>query len=74
MWISLLTGATERIDLFGYAYPFVLELLPITIRRLTDKAAAGARNRSAFADPDSAQDVLEPVIAAEAAGTSDDDA
>ena len=38
MWTPLLLGATERIDVLGYAYPFVLELLPDTMNRLTDKA------------------------------------
>lgn len=65
LWTSLLSGATERIDILGYAYPFVLELLPDTMHRLTDKAAAGARIRLAFADPDSAhvleRDALEQI-------------
>jgi hypothetical protein len=53
------------IDLLGYAYPFVLELLPDTMQRLAGKAAAGARIRLAFADPDSThvveRDALEQV-------------
>lgn len=65
LWTSLLLGATERIDLLGYAYPFVLELLPDTMQRLTDKANAGARIRLAFGDPDSAhvveRDALEQI-------------
>jgi transcriptional regulator with XRE-family HTH domain len=65
LWTSLLTGATKRIDLLGYAYPFVLELLPDTIQRLADKAAAGARIRLAFADPDcphvAERDALEQI-------------
>jgi hypothetical protein len=65
LWTSLLLGATERIDFLGYAYPFVLELLPDTMQRLTDKAAAGVRIRLAFADPDSAhvveRDTLEQI-------------
>ncbi|MBT8228241.1 MAG: helix-turn-helix transcriptional regulator [Dactylosporangium sp.] len=52
LWTGLLSGATKRIDLLGYAYPFVLELLPDATARLADKAAAGARIRLAFADPD----------------------
>ncbi|GGJ74144.1 transcriptional regulator [Pilimelia anulata] len=54
LWTSLLVGAAERIDLLGYAYPFVLELLPDTVARLAEKAAGGARIRLALADPDCA--------------------
>lgn len=65
LWTSLLVGATKRIDLLGYAYPFVLELLPDTMQRLADKAAAGARIRLAFADPDclhvAERDTLEQI-------------
>jgi len=52
LWTSLLAGATTTIDLLGYAYPFILELLPDAAARLADKAIAGARIRLAFADPD----------------------
>jgi hypothetical protein len=52
LWTSLLVGATKRIDLLGYAYPFILELLPDTMARIADKCANGARVRLAFADPD----------------------
>lgn len=54
LWTSLLVGASERIDLLGYAYPFVLELLPDAMARIADKCAAGAKVRMAFADPDCA--------------------
>ncbi|WP_196279225.1 helix-turn-helix domain-containing protein [Catellatospora vulcania] len=52
LWTGLLAGATERIDLLGYAYPFVLELLPDAVTRIADKCSAGTRVRMAFADPD----------------------
>ncbi|RDI51927.1 hypothetical protein DFR68_104411 [Nocardia mexicana] len=52
LWASLLLGATEQIDLVGYAYPFILELLPDATRQLADKCRRGARVRMAFADPD----------------------
>ena len=52
LWSTLLINATDRIDLLGYAYPFVLEVLPDAATRLVDTAAAGARMRMAFADPD----------------------
>lgn len=52
VWAALLTGATTRIDLLGYAYPFLLELLPHTMQLITDKATNGAQVRLAFADPD----------------------
>jgi hypothetical protein len=55
LWASLLVNTTGRVDLLGYAYPFLLELLPDAATRLADKAAAGARVRMAFADPDCAQ-------------------
>jgi hypothetical protein len=53
VWTSLLTGASRRIDLLGYAYPFLLELLPDTMARIADKCAQGARVRMAFGDPES---------------------
>jgi hypothetical protein len=52
LWLSLLDTARERIDLLGYAYPFLFEMAPqvtATIRRATE---AGARVRIAVADPD----------------------
>ncbi|MEU4563414.1 XRE family transcriptional regulator [Actinoplanes sp. NPDC023936] len=65
LWTSLLTGTSKQIDVLGYAYPFLLELLPDVMRMLADKAEAGARIRLAFADPDCAQvaerDVLEQI-------------
>jgi hypothetical protein len=54
LWVSLLAGARQRIDLLGYAYPFVLELTPDAARRVATKAAAGVLVRMAFADPDCA--------------------
>ncbi|WP_212843972.1 helix-turn-helix transcriptional regulator [Catellatospora sp. IY07-71] len=47
LWTSLLTGASERIDLLGYAYPFILELLPDAMARIADKI----RNALNFLDP-----------------------
>ena len=52
IWTGLLTDATTHIDMLGYAYPFMLELLPDTMARFADKAAAGAKIRLAFADPE----------------------
>ncbi len=48
VWAALLTGATTRIDLLGYAYPFLLELLPNTMQIITDKppTAPGSGSRS----------------------------
>lgn len=65
LWTSLLANATSRIDLLGYAYPFIFELVPDSMQRLADKAAAGARIRLAFADPDCShvaeRDALEQI-------------
>lgn len=52
LWLSLLSGARERIDLLGYAYPFVLEMSPHAARDMAAKCAQGVRVRMAFADPD----------------------
>ncbi|MQY28304.1 hypothetical protein NRB56_38870 [Nocardia sp. RB56] len=52
LWISLLQGARERIDIVGYAYPFVLELLPDANDVIAEKCLSGTRVRLAFADPD----------------------
>ncbi len=54
MWVSLLLSATERIDIVGYAYPFILELLPDAADRIVGKCRNGAEIRLAFADPDCA--------------------
>jgi hypothetical protein len=65
LWVSLLSGAQQRIDLLGYAYPFVLELMPDAARRVATKAAQGVKVRMAFADPDCAhvaeRDTLEQL-------------
>lgn len=52
LWISLFTGAQDRIDMLGYAYPFMMELRPRAVRDLAAKCAQGVRVRMAFADPD----------------------
>lgn len=65
VWAALLTGATKQIDLLGYAYPFLLELLPNTMQIIADKATDGARVRLAFAEPDcphvAERDALEQI-------------
>lgn len=74
VWAALLTGATKRIDLLGYAYPFLLELLPNTMQIITDKAANGTRVRLAFADPDcphvAERDALEQIGGTHPAGSA----
>ncbi|MEV0063807.1 XRE family transcriptional regulator [Nocardia sp. NPDC050718] len=52
LWTSLLLGANEQIDIVGYAYPFVMELLPDAADVLATKCREGTRIRLAFADPD----------------------
>ncbi len=52
LWTQLLLKATDQIDIIGYAYPFVLELLPNASDLIGEKCRAGARVRLAFADPD----------------------
>ncbi|MFE3318057.1 XRE family transcriptional regulator [Nocardia sp. NPDC059195] len=52
LWTSLILGADEQIDIVGYAYPFVLELLPDAADILAAKCRNGTRIRLAFADPD----------------------
>lgn len=54
VWTSLLFEATRRIDIIGYAYPFVLELLPDAADLIAEKCRNGASVRLAFADPDCA--------------------
>lgn len=51
LWVSLLTGARERIDIVGYAYPFVFEMMPDAVSRIRAKCPAGTRVRLALADP-----------------------
>lgn len=65
VWVSLLVQAARRIDLIGYAYPFVLELLPDASDLIADKCGEGATVRLAFADPECAhvaeRDALEQM-------------
>ncbi|MEV0295328.1 helix-turn-helix transcriptional regulator [Nocardia sp. NPDC050710] len=52
LWMSLILGAKEQIDIIGYAYPFVFELLPDAADVIARKCRNGAQVRLAFADPD----------------------
>ncbi len=52
LWTSLLLNATEKIDILGYAYLFVLELLPDAADIIGTKCRMGAQVRFVFADPD----------------------
>lgn len=52
LWVSLVHNASERIDILGYAYPFVFELLPDASEMIAAKCRAGCEVRLAFADPD----------------------
>ena len=52
LWTSLLHKATDRIDIIGYAYPFVFELLPNASDIIATKCRNGASVRLGFADPD----------------------
>lgn len=51
LWLNLLTGATERIDLFANASLFLPEDNPEAIAIIKKKAAAGARVRVLLGDP-----------------------
>jgi hypothetical protein len=65
LWLSLLSGARESIDILGYAAPFVFELSARAPQMIADKCAAGCRVRIALADPDCAhvaeRDALEQL-------------
>lgn len=52
LWVGLLTGARDQIDILAYAAPFVFELMPRVHDLIAEKCAAGARVRIALADPD----------------------
>ncbi|MEU3009332.1 hypothetical protein [Nocardia asteroides] len=54
VWTGLLLNAARQIDLVGYAYPFVFELLPNAAEIIAKKCTAGATVRLAFADPECA--------------------
>lgn len=51
LWVSMLVKANRRIDIIGYAYPFVLELMPNASDLIAEKCRGGATVRLAFADP-----------------------
>ncbi|WP_194816119.1 helix-turn-helix transcriptional regulator [Nocardia sp. XZ_19_385] len=65
LWVSLMLGASDQIDIVGYAYPFVFELLPDAAKIIAQKCQSGARVRLAFAEPDCAhvaeRDTLEQM-------------
>ncbi|GAB2559735.1 DUF5919 domain-containing protein [Nocardia heshunensis] len=52
LWVSLVHKATEQIDIIGYAYPFVFELLPKAADLIAAKTSSGCVVRLGFADPD----------------------
>ncbi len=52
LWLSLLGATRERIDLLGYAYPFLFEIAPQVVATIRKAAANGARVRIAVADPE----------------------
>src|SRR5262249_60114759 len=52
LWLSLLDTARERVDLLGYAYPFLFEMAPQVTATIRRASGAGARVRIAVADPD----------------------
>ncbi|MEV0465731.1 XRE family transcriptional regulator [Nocardia tengchongensis] len=52
LWVSLVHRATDQIDIIGYAYPFVFELLPKASELIAAKAKSGCAVRLGFADPD----------------------
>jgi hypothetical protein len=52
LWVALLEGARERVDLLGYAYPFLFELTPQATAMLAERCRQGLRVRVAIADPD----------------------
>ncbi|MFD8249477.1 XRE family transcriptional regulator [Nocardia sp. NPDC059691] len=68
LWTSLLNRATERIDIIGYAYPFVFELLPRAAEIIAAKCRSGCEVRLGFADPDCAH-VLERDALEQMGGT-----
>jgi len=51
LWVALLRGATERIDVLGYSYSFLFELVPGLPALLAEKCERGTRVRLAVADP-----------------------
>lgn len=65
LWASLLASAVERIDLLGYAYPFMAESMPDAVGLMQAKCGNGLQLRLAFADPDCAhvmeRDALEQM-------------
>jgi len=52
LWLALLEKVGERVDLVGYAYPFLWELAPQVTATIRRAASNGARIRIAVADPD----------------------
>lgn len=54
LWAGLLANATQRVDLLGYAFPFLLEVSPQAVPDLADRCRAGLTARIAVADPDCA--------------------
>jgi transcriptional regulator with XRE-family HTH domain len=51
LWLALLDAARDRVDLLGYAYPFLFEMAPQVTATIRRKATDGSRIRIAVADP-----------------------
>jgi transcriptional regulator with XRE-family HTH domain len=52
LWAGLLPNARGRVDLLGYAFPFILEISPEAVETLIRRCNDGLRVRIAIADPD----------------------
>lgn len=68
LWLALLHGARERVDLLGYAYPMLWESSPVAVEALKASCASGLHARIAVADPDCAH-VLERDALEQLGGT-----
>lgn len=51
MWLSLLRGATDRIDVLVFSGTFIVQSNPHVVKMLAERAAQGVEVRLCFGDP-----------------------
>lgn len=51
LWLSLLRGATEQIDILVFSGTFLVQSNPMIVKMLTEQAATGTTIRLCFGDP-----------------------
>lgn len=51
VWLTLLRGATEQIDILVFSGTFIVQSNPLVVKMLAERASRGTRVRLCFGDP-----------------------